>query len=75
MDHDQSSPCRESHRSTRDPPKQLEMKDFDIIIAENGKKDVERAIAEKPDVILMNSGMPEMDGWGDPNIAAECNKP
>jgi CheY-like chemotaxis protein len=49
--------------------KQLEMKDFDIIIAENGKKDVERAIAEKPDVILMNSGMPEMDGWGDPNIA------
>jgi two-component system, cell cycle response regulator DivK len=39
------------------------MKDFDVITAEDGKKGVERAIAEKPDVILMNSIMPEMDGW------------
>ena len=43
--------------------KQLEMMNFFVVTAENGKKGVERAIAEKPDLILMNSIMPEMDGW------------
>ena len=43
--------------------KQPEMMDFVVVTAENGKKGVERAIAEKPVVILMKSIMPEMDGW------------
>jgi CheY-like chemotaxis protein len=34
-----------------------------VIIATNGKEGVETAIAAKPALILMNSGMPEMDGW------------
>ena len=29
----------------------------------NGKDGVETAIAKRPDLILMNSLMPEMDGW------------
>jgi two-component system cell cycle response regulator DivK len=36
---------------------------FDVIIAKNGKEGVARAIAAKPDLILMNSKMPEMNGW------------
>jgi two-component system, cell cycle response regulator DivK len=36
---------------------------FTTIIAKNGKEGVDTAVAEKPDLILMNSMMPEMDGW------------
>ena len=35
---------------------------FTAITAKNGREGVETAIAEKPDLILMNSLMPEMDG-------------
>ncbi len=37
-------------------------KDFDIIHAENGKEAVEMFRTEHPDIILMDIGMPEMDG-------------
>jgi two-component system, cell cycle response regulator DivK len=33
------------------------------IIASHGKDGVEKAIAEKPNLILMDMMMPEMDGW------------
>ena len=36
---------------------------FTTITAKNGKEGVDTAVAEKPDLILMNSVMPEMDGW------------
>jgi CheY-like chemotaxis protein len=36
---------------------------FSAISATDGKEGVEKAVAEKPDLILMNSIMPEMDGW------------
>jgi two-component system, cell cycle response regulator DivK len=42
---------------------QLEWMGFSAISAANGKEGVEKAVAEKPDLILMNSIMPEMDGW------------
>jgi two-component system, cell cycle response regulator DivK len=42
---------------------QLERMGFTAITAENGREGVETAVAEKPDLILMNSVMPEMDGW------------
>ena len=42
---------------------QLAREGFDVIIAKNGKQGVETAIAAKPDLIVMNSIMPEMDGW------------
>jgi two-component system cell cycle response regulator DivK len=41
----------------------LERLGFDVVIAENGKEGVETAIAAKPDLIMMDSHMPEMDGW------------
>jgi two-component system alkaline phosphatase synthesis response regulator PhoP len=36
---------------------------FTTITAKNGKEGVDSAVAEKPDLIVMNSIMPEMDGW------------
>jgi two-component system, cell cycle response regulator DivK len=42
---------------------QLEWMGFAVITAKNGKEGVETAIVEKPDLILMNSLMPELDGW------------
>ena len=42
---------------------QLESMGFTAITAKNGREGVETAVAEKPYLILMNSMMPEMDGW------------
>jgi CheY-like chemotaxis protein len=53
---------------------QLERMGFAVIIAKNGKQGVETAIAEKPDLILMNSMMPEMDGWEATRILRENNE-
>ena len=33
------------------------------LLAENGAMAVERATRDQPDLILMDLGMPEMDGW------------
>ena len=43
--------------------RQLECMGFTAITAKNGREGVETAVAEKPDLILMNSVMPEMNGW------------
>ncbi len=36
---------------------------FEVLEAENGAQGVDRAIAEKPDLILMDIQMPELDGY------------
>jgi two-component system cell cycle response regulator DivK len=36
---------------------------FDVIFAVDGKQGVEAARREKPDIILMDMGLPVMDGW------------
>jgi two-component system, cell cycle response regulator DivK len=36
---------------------------FAGITAKDGKEGIEAAIAEKPDLIMMDFMMPEMDGW------------
>jgi two-component system cell cycle response regulator DivK len=41
----------------------LERDGFEVISAVNGKEGVETAMREKPDLILMDLSMPEMDGW------------
>lgn len=41
----------------------LESMGFTTITATNGREGVERAVTEKPNLIMMNSFMPEMDGW------------
>ena len=42
--------------------RQLKMLEFAVITASNGVEGVEKAIVEKPDLILMDIMMPGMDG-------------
>lgn len=42
----------------------LELADFNVFTAENGKKGVELAQSHKPDIILCDIMMPELDGYG-----------
>src|SRR4028118_1265021 len=42
----------------------LELADFIVYTAENGKKGVELAQAQRPDIILCDIMMPELDGYG-----------
>lgn len=41
----------------------LESLDYVPIVASHGKEGVEKAISEKPKLILMDIRMPGMDGW------------
>jgi CheY-like chemotaxis protein len=36
---------------------------YDVIEAIDGEQGVEQAIAERPDLILMDLSLPHMDGW------------
>ena len=39
------------------------LEEFEVIVAEDGEKGCEAAIAEKPDLILMDLDLPVVDGW------------
>src|SRR3954451_10264590 len=42
----------------------LELLDgFEVLTAENGEQGYETAVAEQPDIILMDLEMPIVDGW------------
>jgi two-component system cell cycle response regulator DivK len=41
----------------------LERAGFDVFLAVNGRDGVDAARYQKPDLILMDLGLPEMDGW------------
>jgi CheY-like chemotaxis protein len=41
----------------------LENEAFDVISARSGREGVARALAEAPDVVLLDVRMPEFDGW------------
>lgn len=53
----------EDHHDSRDALRMLlEAFHFDVVVAENGAEAVERALGDRPDLILMDIMMPEMDG-------------
>jgi CheY-like chemotaxis protein len=41
----------------------LEREGFDVVLAVNGKKALEAAQSAKPDLVVMDIQMPEMDGY------------
>ncbi len=41
----------------------LEANNYDVVLAENGKEGSFKAISEKPDLILVDLLMPEVDGF------------
>jgi two-component system, cell cycle response regulator DivK len=47
----------------RDLVVQLLEEDYDMVIAENGADALTVSARERPDLILMDLGMPVMDGW------------
>jgi CheY-like chemotaxis protein len=36
---------------------------YEMIVAEDGQKGIEAALREKPDLILMDLGLPVLSGW------------
>jgi DNA-binding response OmpR family regulator len=42
----------------------LELEGFDVLTAENGKVGLKMAIEQKPDLIICDVMMPELDGYG-----------
>lgn len=42
----------------------LELSNYTVILAENGKVGVEKAIKHKPDLIICDIMMPVLDGYG-----------
>ncbi len=43
--------------------RRLQRRGFEVCLAPDGKAGVVSALAEKPDLILMDMNMPELDGW------------
>jgi CheY-like chemotaxis protein len=41
----------------------LEKNEFETFLAVNGRDGVNAALKQKPDLIIMDMSMPEMDGW------------
>lgn len=37
--------------------------DYEVIVAVDGEEGVSKATSEKPDLILMDLSLPQMDGW------------
>lgn len=54
----------EDNEMNRDMLKRrLERRDYTVLVAVDGAQGVEMVKAEKPDVVLMDMSLPEMDGW------------
>src|SRR5689334_19578167 len=54
----------EDNEENRDSlSRRLQRRGFEVVAADDGKAGVAMARSEKPDLILMDMNMPEMDGW------------
>ncbi len=43
--------------------RRLKRRGFDVVLAHDGQQGVDKARAERPDVILLDMNLPVMDGW------------
>ena len=43
--------------------RRLERRGYDVVVAGDGKRGVELAVSELPDLILMDMSLPILDGW------------
>ena len=43
--------------------RRLQRRDYEVIVAVNGEQGVRMAQSEAPDLILMDMGLPVLDGW------------
>ena len=43
--------------------RRLERRGFQVVVAKDGKEGLAMAQSEKPDLILMDMNMPDLDGW------------
>ena len=54
----------EDNEASRDAlARRLERRNYEVVVAGDGNEAVSRARDEQPDLILMDLGMPGMDGW------------
>lgn len=54
----------EDNEENRDSlSRRLQRRGFEVILAVDGKAGVTMAQSDKPDLVLMDMNMPEMDGW------------
>lgn len=54
----------EDHDDSLDVIKtRLERRGFEVLSAKNGRDGVALAVAERPDLVLMDMNLPEVDGW------------
>jgi two-component system cell cycle response regulator DivK len=54
----------EDNEENRDSlSRRLQRRGFEVLVAPDGRVGVATAKAEKPDLILMDMNMPEVDGW------------
>ncbi len=43
--------------------RRLQRREFEVVVAIDGKEGIEKASSENPDLILMDMSLPEIDGW------------
>jgi CheY-like chemotaxis protein len=43
--------------------RRLQRKGFDVIVAEDGRRGIAAARNERPDLVLVDMSLPEVDGW------------
>jgi CheY-like chemotaxis protein len=53
----------EDMEMNRDLLTQLLEDDYQVVLAVDGRQGLEKAASEKPDLILLDISLPEMDGW------------
>ena len=54
----------EDNEMNRDMLKRrLERREFEVLVAVDGVQGVKMIKSEKPDIVLMDMSLPEMDGW------------